>query len=177
VGEREESMSTNTSELAGIGHELETHVPEIIAGWKELTLEEPWIELPDRQRLDHLPAVIASLAAAALGPAPNESALRQVASDAAEHGRHRRMQGKKDDLLFREYYYLREAIWRHLKVRYGPTPHASTAILRIDTALALATTASLYGFHRGELGLAGQWPEVLEQFVKESPLRTTAGSK
>jgi hypothetical protein len=148
---------------------LVDNLPEILIEWNALAVERPWHDLPDTHRLDSLPEVVTGLIEAAVcGPEEREMHRRKVWA-AAEHGHQRREQGFPQELLLTEYYLMREAIWRVLKGEHSHEDR-TTAILRIDAALNLATRGSLAGYHREEYEKAGKWPGALEELVDQSPL-------
>ncbi len=70
---------------------------------------------------------------------------RQLVRTAMDHGRERARDGFSDDLLFREYYLLRRALWQSLR-QLNPGEAADT-ILRIDAEITMASAASLHGLH------------------------------
>jgi hypothetical protein len=143
-------------------------VPEILAEWQAVAIEEPWMALPEHQRFDSLPDVLCGLLDAAICQPNAPAAYRTHVETAAKHGTDRRTQGFPRDLILTEFYLLREAIWRVIRRRYPAD--AGTAVLRVDNALTIAMRASLLGFHRGQLEAAGQWPAAIDQLVDDSPL-------
>jgi hypothetical protein len=42
--------------------------------------------------------------------------------------------------------------------------------MQIDTAITLATNASLWGYHRQEIEGMGKWQEGMERLIESSPL-------
>ena len=96
---------------------------------------------------------------------------------AAEHGRQSKRSGDGSEaLILTEYHLVRTVIWRHLQRRYGDDASlAVAAISRLDTAITLATQASLLGFHYEILEARGEWPGRLERPAAESPVLHAAG--
>lgn len=150
---------------------IKDRADEILEIWEEIARELPWLELPREHRIDGLPEVIAGIAEASLCEPLDREVHRQKISAAVEHGRERRKQGLDDSLLFTEYHLLRQAMWRFIRERFSPR-RGIEAITRIDTAITLATIASLRGFHGAELDARGDWAQVIEQLTNESPLLT-----
>ena len=153
-------------ELCG---DLAGHVRGILAEWRALPAEEPWLVLPAAEEIDHLPGVIVGLLNASLCEPERGATYREKVWAAARHGGDRRRQGFGEPVLFTEYARLREAIWRYLR-RLGPADAARAAIVRVDGAITCATRASLLGYHRPELEQLGLWPEKLEALAREGPL-------
>lgn len=150
-----------------IGADLKANAHRIVEAWDQAAHGEPWLSLPKDYRIDHLPRVISGLAEASLCNPHDVDAHRSQLWAAAKHGAERRRHGFSEHMLFREYHLLRHIIWRYLQ-RQGYTKQVE-AITRIDTAISLATTASLRGFYRSEFEERGEWPECLEVLVSESP--------
>ena len=150
--------------------DLKDHLPEILVEWREITREEPWLSLPEEHRLNSLPDVLSALLDAALCTPEEMAAQERHVIAAAEHGRARREQGFRDALLFTEYYLLREAVWRYLRRLSTDSEKVRQAIFRIDTAVTVATSASLFGYHRDEIERRGEWPEVLQRLITASPV-------
>ena len=149
--------------------DLKAHIPEIMREWEAITHEEPWTSLPKTYRVDALPEVTLGLFEASLcDPADRDNHRRQIEA-ALEHGARRREHGFADSVLLTEYYLLREAIWRYLSMTF-PGETAGEAILRIDSAIMLATRATLVGYHRQEYELAKRWDATVERLVNDSPL-------
>jgi hypothetical protein len=88
---------------------------------------------------------------------------------AAEHGRQRRKAGFNDDVVFHEYYGIRNALWSIVKPRYSDERGAQ-AMLRMDTAISVALRASLVGFHEQDFHDRAEAEARLEELARESPL-------
>ena len=162
-------MITDTIELLPVCEDLKAHVPEIVREWEAITHEEPWTSLPKAHRIDELPAVAIGLFESALCEPADVEAHRQKVLAAVKHGEQRREHGLPDAVLLTEFYLLREAIWRYLKRTREPTV-ADHAILRIDSAIMLATRAALIGYHRSEYESRERWPHAVDRLVAEAPL-------
>lgn len=94
---------------------------------------------------------------------------------AVEHGVTRRKDGYDEPLLIAEYHLLRRALWDYVRRNTRPG-EALEVITRIDTAISLATMASIRGYHRPELEARGNWSDALRKLIEESPLLEHAGS-
>ena len=148
---------------------LKSHVPDIMREWEAITHEEPWLSLPKTYRVDKLPDVAIGLFEASLCDPADPAAHRDKVEAALEHGARRRAHDFPDAVLLTEYYLLREAIWRYV-ARTFPAQVANDAILRIDSAIMLATRATLIGYHREEYEERGSWSSVVDRLVEEAPL-------
>jgi hypothetical protein len=145
-------------------------VDEVIGAWIALQLHEPWVQLPSPDVVDHLPAVITNMVRASLSEPSNLDRHRDKVHAAAEHGRQRRKAGFDDEVIFQEYYGIRNALWTLIRPRY-PDTRAAEAMLRMDTAISVALRASLVGFHEESLLQSGtDVNERLETLAGESPL-------
>lgn len=156
-------------EPEAIGREIEENIQQLVAEWERVEDEEPWASVPTEDRLDHLPETIQRLTEAALVHPTDPEAHRKCVRDAAIHGEHRREHGFAEPVLFKEYEILREALWRYVRGITDDPDARLEAITRLDTAITLASRASLYGFHRRTLEEQGQWPEKLETLISKSP--------
>jgi hypothetical protein len=148
---------------------LKSNVAEVLVEWEHLVKEQPWFSLPAGHRIDNLPDVIVGLVEAALCDPADEGVHRQQVDAAITHGQHRREQGIPEHLMFTEYHLLRQAIWYFLHQRFGARDEVSRAILRIDSAISVATNASMWGYHRAEIEALGKWDEGVERIVRSSP--------
>ena len=166
---------------------LKVGTPEVIGLWEDASHQQPWLLLPEHDRVDHIPEVIECVADAVLCEQPTRDGLLRLAQIAAKHGEDRIAQGMPDILVLNEYHLLRDAIWAFFRrlahSRYdgsgagrvgaeaaasAPRPTAAAeAILRVDTALTVATRASLLGYHRAHLERSGRWEGAMERLVDE----------
>ena len=152
--------------------DLKAHVDELVAEWATVAGEVPQLDLPIDHQIGELPGLIIGLADAALcAPGDGAAHLAKVMA-AAEHGRRRKESGSgSEGLILTEYHLMRTVIWRHLQRRYADDSSlAVAAIARLDTAITLATQASLLGFHHEVLEARGEWPGRLERLAAESPV-------
>lgn len=149
---------------------IREHVAEILAEWDGITRQqEPWSALPTDERIDHLAPLVLDVAEASLRrPHSLEGHERELLT-AAEHGRYRREQGFHSDVITKEYYFIRQAIWRYIKKVEPEGKRRFEAIRNIDTSLMLVTRAGLFGYHRPELEKQGRWPAAVHELVRESP--------
>jgi hypothetical protein len=145
-------------------------VGEILADWDGLVREEPWFSLPADQRIDDLPEVVIGLAEAALCVPAVEEKTRQNVEAAVEHGENRRRHGIPEHLILTEYSLLRRAIWRFLVRHFHPSDLLTEAMLRLDTAIGVASNAAMWGYHREEIEAIGNWDESVERIIRTSPL-------
>lgn len=164
------AASRNASRNNQLGHSelcelLKTRTGEILAEWEGLCSDAPWDALPENHRLDALPGVLA----AALEAASKNDARdcrTAVVHAAIKHGEDRRAQGFELQVLFTEFYFLREAMWRTLR-KIADAPRAYEAVLPIDHALTVATRATVAGFHRQEFEEQGRWAEKVNALADE----------
>lgn len=151
-----------------ICEDIKEHVSEVLVEWERLVRQQPWYSLPADHRINGLPDVIVGIVDASLcTPTEVESHRRKVQA-AAEHGSHRRQQGIPESLILTEYHLLRQAIWRYLLTKYGSSDRIVDAIMRIDSAITLATNASMWGYHRPEIEALGKWEAGMEKMVQSS---------
>lgn len=151
-----------------IRRDVHEHIAEVMVEWQEITREEPWLSLPAEHRTDSLPVVVLALVDVALSAAPGRKEDEALVTAAVKHGHDREAQGFTQPLLFAEYHLLRTALWRYLRTRHA---HAPGAMIGIDAAITVATSASLLGFHRDELEATGRWPRVVHALIDETPAR------
>src|SRR3712207_1473331 len=146
-------------------HILES-VDEIIGNWITLQLHEPWVSLPLPDLVDHLPAVIAAMVHASLSEPESLERHRVKVAAAAEHGRQRRESGFDDDVVFQEYYGIRNALWKLIRPSF-PGWRGAEAMLRLDTAISVALRASLVGFHADTLPEGEELGTRLEELAAD----------
>ena len=150
--------------------ELKAHLAEVLVEWHAITGEQPWLSMPAEVRIDHLPELIRELSDAALRAPADRAARLRALSTAVAHGEDRRLRGFSDNLLFTEYYLLREAVWRYIR-QLWPLEEAGPAIMRIDSAITLASRAALYGYHSRELRELGHsMPDLLTDLLQQWPV-------
>lgn len=158
-----ETLKSNADEVA----------TDVLDRWQVIGEAEPWQALPADLDHDHLPALIRSLASAALCTDFDPDLCRELVGDSAEHGTHRAREGMDDALIYREYHLLRRALARRMQEEHGEGATVYYATMRIDALVSLATTAALYGMNRSELEEEGRWPDVLNEMLEEWPLPGT----
>lgn len=156
---------------------LKSHVSEVLVEWETLVREQPWFSLPADHRIDSLPDVIVGLVGASLCTPVDAEAHRENIAAATVHGAHRREQGIPEHLILTEYHLLRQAIWRYLIGKVGASERTADAMMRIDSAVTLATNASMWGYFRPEIEAAGKWEGGIERMVASSPLQPQASRK
>jgi hypothetical protein len=162
-------------ELESIRKHLHDETPRIVRWlldcWTSICTTEPWLVLPPDLDQDHLPQVVRDLADAALADGDSDDARRRLAWAAVEHGGQRRRCGFAENLIHTEYYLLRRTLWTYLREQFPATPGTVEAILRIDAAITLASSASLLGYHRDALERAGRWPDGVQKVLDDHELR------
>ena len=154
--------------MEAIRRDVHEHIAEIMVEWREITRDEPWLSLPEEHRTNSLPAVALALVDVALRDRPQGADYEAVVVAAAKHGRTRGEHAFPISLIFTEYHLLREALWRHLRTRFA---QAAGAMVLVDSAITVATSASLFGFNRDQLEATGAWPAVLQELIDEAPRR------
>lgn len=160
----------DVAHMMEICDDIKENASEVMAEWERLVREQPWYSLPAKHRIDNLPDVVVGLVEASLCRPMAEDAHRMNVNAAVEHGESRRAQQIPEHLMLTEYHLLRQAIWYYLERRFGPSDRVTSAIMRIDTAITLATNASMWGYFRAEIEAQGKWEEGLERIVRSSPL-------
>lgn len=153
-----------------ICEELKRSAPAVVRRWEAFVREQPWYSLPATHRVDNLPQLVVGLVEASLCTPADLESHRQKVRAAVEHGEHRRSQEIPESLIFTEYHLLRQAIWYHLVEQFGASDRTASAIMRIDTAITVATNASMWGYHRREIEALGKWDEGIERIVTSSSL-------
>jgi hypothetical protein len=152
---------------------IKGNVAQVLVEWEQLVKEEPWFSLPPEHRIDSLPDVIVGLVEAALCDPVDHRAHKLNIDAACQHGSHRRKQQIPEHLIFTEYHLLRQAIWRFLTSQLRPSDRITQAMLRIDSALTLATNASMWGYYREEIEALGKWEEGMARIAASSPFLQT----
>lgn len=159
------SASSSNLDHSSLCELLMKRAGEIMAEWERLCCDAPWNALPENHRVDALPGVLAAAIDAA--SRTDERGCRMAVVDAAiKHGQDRRAQGFELQVLFTEFYFLREAIWRTLR-EITEADSAYETVLPIDHALTVATRATVAGFHRQEFESQGRWAEKVDALADE----------
>ncbi len=106
----------------------------------------------------------------------SHAARKDVVQQALIHGANRRTHGLSVDIVLEEQSELRAAAWRFLTDSAQPATLSEVLaeILRLDSAISIATLASLTGFHRAELERTQDWGAIVENLV-DSWDRTSLG--
>ena len=152
--------------LREIGESIKSHLPEIVEDWQTTTKQEPWLSLPSEYRMDNLAEVIRSMVDAALGEGDRREARIRKLREAAKHGEHRMQMGFAEQVLFLEYYLIRQSLWRFVEQHHSGS--AAQVIMRLDAAITLATVASLRGYHKATFESRGEWPDAVEQLADKA---------
>jgi hypothetical protein len=153
-----------------ICEDLKAHIAEVVRLFERLADERPWLELPEENRVDHLPELIVGLVEASLCDPFDFDAHRKKVAAAAVHGRQRFLDGCPHHLLFEEYDLLREAIWRYMRQKFGWSDRTTEAIMRVDAATTLATRGSLWGYHSVEYGEQEDVEAAIDRIAASSAL-------
>lgn len=135
--------------LAQLKRNAEAVARKVTEGWDRGARRELGETLPTGLDLDHLPELIADLAAAA-STARGDGQRERLVRTAVIHGRHRRQEGHGDRVVFREFHLLRSFLWEELKTCDVANEAIVRAILHLDSAITVATSASIHGFHLPE---------------------------
>jgi len=152
-----------------IANHIIESIDEIVGRWIALQIDEPWVRLPMSDLIDHLPAVITALVRASLSEPKSLDKHRAKVAAAAEHGRQRRRTGFDHEVIFQEYYGIRNALWAVVRPRYSEERGAE-AMLRMDSAISIALRASLLGYHEYSLPCGDEIGARLEALAMDSPL-------
>lgn len=152
--------------------DLKSRIADIMLEMTALIADEPWIRLPAEHRVDSLPQAMERLFDWALCDPELESHRSMALEFAALHGRTRREQQLGDEILLREYYLLREAVWRVLRGLYPSDAGDDTVVVmaRIDRAISTTTRAALLGYYSDDLKSRGEWPAKLHALCAEAGL-------
>lgn len=153
--------------MRSVGLFLKEHLPEIMVEWSVIAADEPWVALPEGERIDGLPQVLESLITVALFDPLRTEAHEKLVHVAGLHGIQRRDTAQPGDVIFREYYLLRNAIWSVLS-RESRDPDVYDAMIHLDAAINTALRASLFGFHLVEL----EGEETYEQRLRQLALHS-----
>jgi hypothetical protein len=161
--------------MNAICEDLRRHIGEIVGEWERLARAARRPSSSEHRASEALADVIIGLVEASLCTPANVSAHREKVRAAAEHGYECRQRGLPDEAVLSEYHLLRQALWEYLARSFGP--HRSLkAIARIDSAISIATTASLWGYNREEIRSLGKWEQGLERMTLASPLLAADGA-
>jgi hypothetical protein len=154
---------------------LRAALPEVLQAWTELTREAPWHVQPDRFGVDAVNEVLRAILDVGMASASDHDAHERLVRAAIAHGDQRRAQRAGDDALLREYQALREAIWRFLERSKASPDESLPAIMRIDVAISVATTASMRGYHRADSEPASSWEPRLLRYIRDASERISGG--
>jgi hypothetical protein len=164
---------TTTAELARqLRENRDDIVQATLAEWNAIGNREPWLALPPKLDQNHLPGLLDKLVDATLSEAYEHAARRAFVRAAAQHGEDRLRDGFDEKLLFTEYHLLRHSISSYLRCCGFERRVVLDALIRIDTALTIATSASLRGMHRDAFEAAGSWESSLDALIAEWPSLT-----
>jgi hypothetical protein len=147
----------------------------VLEAWSELTREVPWHVEPDRFGADAVSEVVRAILDVAMAAAGDYRTHERLARAAIAHGDQRRAQRTGDDAILREYQALREALWRFLERSEVEPDESIPAIMRIDVAISVATTAALRGYHRTDLEPASSWEPRLLRYIHDVSERLATG--
>ena len=145
--------------------ELRDDLPLVLQEWEAVSREEPWHVRPEHYGLDSLHETMRAVLDVSLGDGGDVAASERLVRSAAAHGDQRRIQAVGDDAVLREYHALRAALWRYLAGVSMPPSERLTAILRVDVAITVATTAALRGYHRSDLPTSPEWAVEMLRYI------------
>lgn len=145
--------------------ELRDDLALVLDEWDAVSLEEPWHVRPLQYGVDSLHETIRAVLDVSLGDGGDKAASERLVRSAAAHGDQRRTQTVGDDAVLREYHALRSALWRYLARVSMPPGERLTAILRVDVAISVATTAALRGYHRSDMPPSPEWAAELLRYI------------
>jgi hypothetical protein len=140
-------------------------VASTIKIWQQITAADPWHLHPDRFGVDSLTQVIGAILDVAMTDSMSGDADERLIRSASAHGDQRRTQGVDDGMVLREYHALRVALWKALRDSASSAGEAFDAVIRVDVALTVATTAALQGYHRADRVSGSQWSIELDAQV------------
>jgi hypothetical protein len=151
--------------------DLRNALARVLEEWVESCRQAPWHVEPVRFGTDALNEVTEGVLDVAMAASGDYTSHERLVRAAIAHGSQRRTQDTEDASLLREYHALREALWRFME-RSGVSPEqALPAILRVDVAISVATTAALRGYHRTELEPAASWEPRLLRHIHDASAR------
>jgi hypothetical protein len=145
--------------------ELRDDLALVLEEWEAVSHEEPWHVRPEHYGLDSLHEAMRAVLDVSLGDGGDEAASERLVRSAAAHGDQRRAPAVGDDAVLREYHALRAALWRYLARVSMPPSERLTAILRVDVAITVATTAALRGYHRSDMPASPEWAVELMRYI------------
>ena len=145
--------------------ELRDDLALVLEEWEAVSREEPWHIRPEQYGLDSLHEAMRAVLDVSLGDGRDEDASERLVRSAAAHGDQRRAQAVGDDAVLREYHALRAALWRYLARVSMPPGERLAAILRVDVAITVATTAALRGYHRSDMPASPEWAVELLRYI------------
>jgi hypothetical protein len=145
--------------------ELRDALALVLQEWEAVSREEPWHVRPDQYGLDSVHEAMRAVLDVSLGDGGDKAASERLVRSAAAHGDQRRVQAVGDEAVLREYHALRTALWRYLSRVPMPPNERLTAISRVDTAITVATTAALRGYHRSDMPATPEWAAELLRYI------------
>jgi hypothetical protein len=155
--------------------DLRNALAGVLEAWADQCRRAPWHVEPDRFGVDALNEVTEALLDVAMAGSGDYRGHERLVRAAIAHGSQRRTQETGDATLLREYHALREALWRFMERSGVPPQQALPAILRVDVAISVATTAALRGYHRTEYEPAASWEPQLLRHIHDASARLAAG--
>jgi hypothetical protein len=155
--------------------DLRSALARVLEAWVETVRHAPWHVEPVRFGADALNEVTEAVLDVAMAPSGDYAGHERLVRAAIAHGSQRRTQETGDATLLREYHALREALWRFMERSGVPPEQALPAILRVDVAISVATTAALRGYHRTELEPAASWEPRLLRHIHDASVRLASG--
>jgi hypothetical protein len=155
--------------------DLRNALARVLEAWGESCRHAPWHVEPDRFGVDAVNEVTEAILDVAMAAPGDYGAHERLVRAAAAHGSQRRTQETGDAALLREYHALRETLWRFMERSGVPAEQALPAILRVDVAISVATTAALRGYHRTDSEPASSWEPRLLRHIQDASERLALG--
>jgi hypothetical protein len=155
--------------------DLRNALARVLEAWVDNCRHAPWHVEPDRFGVDAVNEVTEAVLDVAMAAPGDYGAHERLVRAAIAHGSQRRTQETGDAALLREYHALREALWIFMERSGVPPEQALPAILRVDVAISVATTAALRGYHRTESEPASSWEPRLLRHIHDASERLALG--
>lgn len=148
-------------------HALRASIPDIMARWQVTVDSEPGLAGAATLDVDSLPELLDTALTLLGDPTGAPAERRHLVAWGVKHGRDRILQGVPDELIFKEFYVLRRAVWDVLRDLEGCAEAASRIITHVDGVLAVASRASLRGYYHEHFEAGGK--DVVDGLVEEGP--------
>jgi hypothetical protein len=144
--------------------DVERYLSRAIAEWAQLGVGPPWSRLPESERIDFLPPMLAATLRGTICEPPDVAARADAVRAAAIHGAARRRQGFSEEELLHEHYLVRLAMWSAVRNGHSFQVRAR-AMARADVLLSALMMATLRGYHRDGTDPEGRWTAALDDLL------------